>query len=138
MGWKIVIDYQNMNFIHMQFSHFFYNFFQIRTSNSLQKFIINLWCRGNFITFSERSKALLAYMFFSHCGISSILGKETFMTPCHYRYIKNVFKIYFRKISFPLAHGQKSAHSSCAWLAHTTLVHIQLVFTDESKATCEY
>ena len=95
LDWKIEIVYQNMIFIHLKFSHFFTTIFRSELQIHFKKIIIILSWRSNFIMFSKRSKGLLAYMFFSRCVNRDILGIETFMTPCHYRYIKKCIKLTF-------------------------------------------
>ena len=90
-----------MTFIHLKFSHFFTTIFRSDRQIHFKKIIIILSWRIYFITFSKRSNLRVYWhMFFSRCFNWEILGGiETFMTPCHYKYIKQCTKlIYFWNI----------------------------------------
>ena len=99
----IVIVYQNVYFIYLQFGKFSYNTFQIRTSSSLKNNLnYNLSWLSNFIMISKRSKGFPTY-----CPIHAaqtvifylfiyFLKKEAFML--HQMQKKNCVEFYLRNI----------------------------------------
>ena len=127
LGRKIIIVYQKMNFIHLLLSHFFTIIFQFTTSNSLQNYQNFIWCRGYFILISQRSKGLLAYMFFLACGIRPF-----------FQDIK-IFDTMSNKISFvifrtclPLAFSTWST----SWMIVTPLVPYSIIVVH--RQACEW